>query len=71
MTIFPHCCILPPDKEIRLMLVANVIPDGMKASLKDFNIDFLEVAPSKIRNVASKYGYTFRGVEFYERNNQS
>lgn len=52
-----------PDKKIRLMLVANVIPSGMKTSLRDFDIEFLEISPMKIRNIASKYNYRFLDSE--------
>jgi hypothetical protein len=49
-----------PNKEIRLMLVANVIPEGMTAFLNEkLGFEFVEIPVSKIMNVARKYGYHF------------
>ena len=53
-----------PEREIRLMLVANVIPDERKTLLiEKLGIDFVEIPPSKIKHVAEKYGYVFSDLE--------
>jgi predicted RNA-binding protein with PUA-like domain len=49
-----------PDKEIRLMLVANVIPEVSKPFLSEkLGVEFVEIPISKIKGVALKYGYHF------------
>jgi len=53
-----------PNKEIRLMLVANVIPEGMTTLLTEkLGMQFIEMSVSKIMNVASKHGYRFLDSE--------
>jgi hypothetical protein len=49
-----------PKKEIRLMFVANVIPEGMTAFLNEkLGVEFVEIPVSKIMSVAEKYSYRF------------
>lgn len=53
-----------PSKEIRLMLVANVIPEGMTAFLNEkMGVEFVEIPASKIRSIAGKHGYRFLDSE--------
>jgi hypothetical protein len=53
-----------PNREIRLMLVANIIPKGMTVFLNEkLGVEFIEIPVSKIRNIASKYGYRFLDSE--------
>jgi predicted RNA-binding protein with PUA-like domain len=53
-----------PNKEIRLMLVANVIPEGMTAFLNEkLGVEFLEIPVSKIHQVAGKHSYHFLDSE--------
>jgi hypothetical protein len=53
-----------PQKEIRLMLVANVIPEGMTAFLNEkLGVEFIEIPISKINNVAEKHSYNFLDSE--------
>jgi len=48
-----------PDKNIRLMLVANIIPESMKVFPSEMGIECHEIPVSKIMAVASKYNYRF------------
>lgn len=53
-----------PNKNIRLMLVANVIPESMKAFPDEkLGVEFQEISISKIMSVASKYSYQFLDSE--------
>lgn len=53
-----------PNKEIRLVLVANVIPESMTAFLNEkLGVNFLEIPVSKIRSVALKHSYRFLDSE--------
>lgn len=53
-----------PNKEIRLMLVANVIPEGMTTLLSEkLGMEFVEIPVSKIMSVAQKHGYRFLDSE--------
>jgi hypothetical protein len=55
---------IEPNKEIRLMLIANVIPEGMTAFLSEkFGVEFVEIPDYKIREVARKYDYQFLDSE--------
>lgn len=52
------------NKEIRLMLIANTIPDGMTAFLNEkLGVEFVEIPDYKIREVARKYSYQFLDSE--------
>jgi len=53
-----------PNRKIRLILVANVIPERMKSFLDEkLGIEFQEISISKIMAVASKHGYQFLDSE--------
>jgi hypothetical protein len=53
-----------PNKQIRLMLVANVIPEGMTAFLNEkLGVEFVEIPDYKIREIAKKYDYQFLDSE--------
>jgi hypothetical protein len=53
-----------PNKEIRLMLVANVIPEGMTAFLNEkLGVEFVEIPDYRIREIAKKYNYQFLDSE--------
>lgn len=49
-----------PNKDIKLMLIANVIPEGMTAFLNEkLGVEFVEIPVSKIKSVAAKHSYRF------------
>ncbi|MCW4017620.1 MAG: EVE domain-containing protein [Candidatus Bathyarchaeota archaeon] len=49
-----------PNKKIRLMLIANVIPKSMTAFLSDMKgVEFTQISDYKINEVARKYNYQF------------
>lgn len=49
-----------PNKEIRLMLIANVIPEGMTAFLNEkLGVEFLQIPFTKIQGIAKKHDYHF------------
>ena len=49
-----------PNKEIKLMLVANVIPEAMTAFPGEkLGVEFVEIPVTKIQSVAAKYAYQF------------
>jgi hypothetical protein len=53
-----------PDKNIRLLLVANVIPKQMTTFLNEkLGVQFLEIPDFKIREVARKHSYRFLDSE--------
>jgi len=53
-----------PDKNIRLLLVANVIPRQMTTFLNEkLGVQFLEIPDFKIREVARKHSYRFLDSE--------
>ncbi len=53
-----------PNREIHLVLVANVIPKEMTAFPREkLGMEFIEIPVSKIKNVAGKYGYRFLDAE--------
>ena len=55
---------MEPKQEIRLMLVANVIPEELTAFLNEkLGVQFVEIPQSKIKHVALKHGYNFLDSE--------
>lgn len=51
---------LEPTKEIRILLVANIISEGMMAlANENLNIEFLQISASKIQSIAAKHSYKF------------
>lgn len=53
-----------PNKDVHLVLVANVIPKERTVFLAEkLGIEFVEIPASKIRTVAAKYSYRFLDTE--------
>lgn len=61
-----------PSEEIRLMLVANIIPKEMAIFLEEkLGIQALEIPVSQINNVAEKHSYRFEDEETPEQKSKN
>jgi hypothetical protein len=57
-----------PLKEVRLLLVANVIPPEFRTYLRDMaGVEAIEIPQATFIAIAGKYGYTFTDCETRER----
>ncbi len=52
-----------PNIDIRLIIMANVIPKERVVYLKEYGIEFIEIPVSKLLNIAQKHSYRFLDTE--------